>query len=167
MTDGLSNGWEPTSCHGQYGVVFCSTLVGRKEQMAQEDSLCLAVFFINPSFDSMGRSSMTNLQTSPLATPHLSCLLFLSIHSLSHCFHICSYRHIHLFNRFGQLTIYLTVLVFLTIFSCLYVPPLSISPSFSQPPSPALYYPFQSSHVPMWIWFLWAAGLIAVTQAVC
>lgn len=48
--------------------------------MAQSDSVYSAVFFINPSFVSMGRSSITDLQTSPLAPPHLHFLLFLSLH---------------------------------------------------------------------------------------
>lgn len=56
-----------------------------------------AVFFINPSFVSMGPSSITNLETTPLATPHLSFLFFLAIHSLSRGFSISSFRRVHFF----------------------------------------------------------------------
>lgn len=70
--------------HGQYGVASCTTLVGSKKQMAQADSVYPTVFFINPSFVSMGQSSKTatNLRTFPLATHSDHVLVFLPSMSL-------------------------------------------------------------------------------------
>lgn len=101
--------------------------------MAQEDSVYLAVFFINPSFVSMGRSSITSLHTSPLATPNLSSVL----HNLSHCF--SSFRGVHLFHRFSQLTDCKTVTLSLSTLLSLHAymsHPLSVSPSPSLPVVP-------------------------------
>lgn len=98
---------------------------GKKKQMAQTDSVYSAALFVNPSFPSTGQSSITNLQTSPPATPSLSFQVFLSIRGYCHCFflslHLDTLQSARLFNYLPH---YLFMLIFFIL--CLYQP---VSPS--------------------------------------
>lgn len=108
--------------------------------MAQADSMYSAVFFINPSFPSTGRSSITNLQTSPLATPNLSFLFFLYVHGFClFFFSLTSFRYFTIYLTLS-LSSLLSLSAYVSSFFCINQSlPLSFSSSLLSVPiqSPA------------------------------